>query len=186
MSAKLPTGRYSLSCAPYGDSIYCFGGVNDTTYLNQIVRYVRKYTDPEPTTSVGNEELPTIAKVVLDTASLISAGKMRSDCGDIRFVDNNTKSFDTALWTSNFSYYLSSGCNSANTIFLVNVSAISPNIGKTFYVYYGNPAVTSISTPITSLGNITTTLLPEETWIRISGGGGSLLIAGGGGNLTIK
>jgi hypothetical protein len=29
-------------------------------------------------------------------------------------------------------------------------------------------------------------LLPEETWIRISGGSGSLLITGGGGNITIK
>jgi len=38
MSATLPTGRHSLSCAPWGDSIYCFGGHNGS-YLNQIVRY---------------------------------------------------------------------------------------------------------------------------------------------------
>jgi len=142
----------------------------------------RKYTSPEPTTSVGNEETP--ATVILDTASLISAGKMRSDCGDIRFVDNSTRSFDAALWTANFSYYLSSGCNSASTVFLVNVP--QAGIGKTFYVYYGNPAVTSISTSVSTLGYWTTALLPEETWIRIAGGSSSLLITGGGGNLTIK
>jgi hypothetical protein len=73
----------------------------------------------------------------------------------------------------------------SSTQFLVNVTGFSPTIGTTFYVYYGNPAVTSISQPISAFG-YGTTLLPEETWIRISGGSGSLLITGGGGNLTIK
>ena len=121
--------------------------------------------------------------ITLDTASLISAGKMRSDCGDIRFADS--RSFDSALWTRNFTYNITN-CNSANTQFLVNVTDLSPTIGTTFYVYYGNPAVTSISKPISTFDYAKTTLLPEETWIRISGGSGSLLITGGGGSLTIK
>lgn len=159
-------------------------GVNDWSYFDNI--RVRKYTSPEPTTITGNEELLPIALVTLDTASLISQGKMRNDCGDIRFTDS--RSFDAALWTRNFSYQLVSGCNSTNTLFRVNVIPISPiTIGKTFYVYYGNSEVTSASTSITvGLGNSTTTLLPEETWIRISGGTENLLITGGGGNLTIK
>jgi hypothetical protein len=146
---------------------------------------VRKYTSPEPTTSVGDEEpaVTGIANVILDTQNLISAGKMRSDCGDIRFTDS--RSFDSALWTRNFSYNITN-CNSASTQFLVNVSSLSPTIGTTFYVYYGNPAVTSISKPISTFGYSTTTLLPEETWIRISGGSSNLLITGGGGNFKIK
>jgi hypothetical protein len=171
-----------LSCAPYGDSIYCFGGYYSFNALNQIIRYGKKYTSPEPTTSVGNEEMP-IANITLDTQTPISQGKMRSDCGDIRFTDS--RSFDSALWTRNFSYNITN-CNSANTQFLVNVAALPPTIGTTFYVYYGNPSVTSISQPISAFGYGTTTLLPEETWIRISGGSGSLLITGGGGNITIK
>jgi hypothetical protein len=75
---------------------------------------------------------------------------------------------------------------SSSTQFLVNVTDLSPTIGTTFYVYYGNPSVTLISTLISAFGYGTTTLLPEETWIRISGGSSSLLITGGGGNLTIK
>ncbi|RLC36158.1 hypothetical protein DRH29_05100, partial [candidate division Kazan bacterium] len=37
-----------------------------------------------------NEDLYDVpVKIVIDTASLISAGKMRSDCGDIKFVSND-------------------------------------------------------------------------------------------------
>ncbi|WP_322513189.1 Kelch repeat-containing protein, partial [Chloroflexus sp.] len=39
MSATLPSARYSLSCAPHGDSIYCFGGYDGSGRLNQIIRY---------------------------------------------------------------------------------------------------------------------------------------------------
>jgi hypothetical protein len=52
MSATLPSERYGLSCAPYGDSIYCFGGVSGSI-LNQIVRYIKKFSSPEPTYSIG-------------------------------------------------------------------------------------------------------------------------------------
>ncbi|MEO0202980.1 MAG: DUF2341 domain-containing protein [candidate division WOR-3 bacterium] len=82
---------------------------------------------------------PEIIGISLDTASLISQGKMRNDCGDIRFTDS--KAFDSAFWTRNFSYNLVSGCNSANTIFFVEV----PSGVTSFYAYYGNPQVTSIS-----------------------------------------
>ncbi|MCS7135303.1 MAG: DUF2341 domain-containing protein, partial [Candidatus Aenigmarchaeota archaeon] len=78
--------------------------------------------------------------ITLNTALLISQGKMRSDCGDIRFTDS--RSFDAAFWTRNFSYSLA-GCNSATT--RINISL--PSGVTSFYVYYGNPSVTSISTP---------------------------------------
>jgi hypothetical protein len=56
MSATLPSGRNGLSCAPYGDSIYCFGGYDGTNYLNQIVRYIKKFSSPEPTIIYQPEE----------------------------------------------------------------------------------------------------------------------------------
>ncbi|MEM7814241.1 MAG: hypothetical protein QXK48_01515, partial [Candidatus Aenigmatarchaeota archaeon] len=74
---------------------------------------------------------PGIVGIILDTASLISQGKMRSDCGDIRFTDS--KAFDAAFWTRNFSYNLVGGCNSASTIFNVEV----PSGVTSFYAYYG-------------------------------------------------
>ncbi|MBU5537692.1 MAG: DUF2341 domain-containing protein, partial [Candidatus Aenigmarchaeota archaeon] len=45
--------------------------------------------------------------LTLDTAQLISTGKMRSDCGDIRFTDSDG--------STQLSYWLESGCNTAST-----------------------------------------------------------------------
>ena len=143
---------------------------------------VGTFSSPEPTTSVGAEEyvIGIFAKIILDTASLISRNLMRSDCGDVRFTDS--RSFDSALWSRNFSYYLASGCNSSSTVFYVNASAINPDIGKTFYIYYGNPGVTSISAYPASIRYWVATLLPQETWIRFSG----VLIGSGSGGLKIQ
>jgi len=48
-----------------------------------------------------NEDLYDVpVKIVIDTASLISAGKMRSDCGDIRFVDARNITIDVLDWYS--------------------------------------------------------------------------------------
>jgi hypothetical protein len=70
--------------------------------------------------------------ITLDTSTLISAGKMRTDCGDIRFTDTNGVFL---------SYWIESGCNSANTKIWVKV----PNIPTTIYLYYGNPNAGSLS-----------------------------------------
>lgn len=75
--------------------------------------------------------------VTLDTASLISAGKMKTDCGDIRFTDSD----ETTL----IDYWLESGCNSANTRIWVEVPSIPASGTKTIYLYYGNPNATSTS-----------------------------------------
>ncbi len=77
--------------------------------------------------------------VTLDTASLISAGKMRSDCGDIRFTDSDG--------TTPLNYWLESGCNSINTKLWVKVPSISAG-SKIIYIYYGNPSASSESNGI--------------------------------------
>jgi len=68
--------------------------------------------------------------VTLDTASLISQGKMRGDYGDIRFTDSDGKTL--------LSYLIESGCNSANTRIWVRIPSIPASSTKTIYVYYGN------------------------------------------------
>jgi hypothetical protein len=75
--------------------------------------------------------------VTLDTQSLISAGKMRSDCGDIRFTDSNGSTL--------LNYWIESGCNTASTKIWVKVPSIPASSSKTIYVYYGNPSATSLS-----------------------------------------
>jgi alpha-tubulin suppressor-like RCC1 family protein len=75
--------------------------------------------------------------VIIDTANLITGGKMRSDCGDIRFTDSDG--------TTLLNYWLESGCNSASTKLWVKVPSIPARSTKTIYVYYGNPSATSQS-----------------------------------------
>jgi len=77
--------------------------------------------------------------ITLDTASLISAGKMRTDCGDIRFTDSDGRTL--------LNYWIESGCNSSNTKIWVKVPQIPANLTKTIYLYYGNPNATSQSNP---------------------------------------
>ncbi|MEM4222144.1 MAG: DUF2341 domain-containing protein [archaeon] len=73
-------------------------------------------------------------KILFDTSVPISQGKMRNDCGDVRFTDNDT---NTLLYS-----WLESGCNTSNTIFWVKVPNIPANSIKTIYLYYGNSSVT--------------------------------------------
>jgi len=75
--------------------------------------------------------------VTVDTASLISAGKMRSDCGDIRFTDSDGKTL--------LGYWIESGINTSSTKIWVRVPSIPANSTKTIYMYYGNPNATSQS-----------------------------------------
>jgi len=84
---------------------------------------VRKYALSEPTTSIGTETEK-------------SSGKMRSDCGDMRFGDSDYNGYP---------YWIEPGtCNSANTRIWVNVTTL-PAGSKTIYMFYGNPAATSVS-----------------------------------------
>jgi|SRR3990167_1854175 len=69
----------------------------------------------------------------IDTASLVTATKMRSDCGDIRFVDSD----DSSL----LNYWIGSGCNTASTKIWVKIPSI-PSGTKTIYLYYGNSSAT--------------------------------------------
>jgi hypothetical protein len=69
-------------------------------------------------------------KVVLDTGSLVSSGKMRQDCGDIRFTDSDKATL--------LPYWMESGCGSQGTVFWVKVPLVSRS--KKIYVYYGNPS----------------------------------------------
>lgn len=86
--------------------------------------------------SYSGAALTNYRKVLtIDTKSLIDAGKMRSDCGDLRFSDSDGK--------TNLNYWLKSGCNTNNTQVVVAIPSISGD--KTIYWRYGDLALTSIS-----------------------------------------
>jgi len=71
----------------------------------------------------------------VDTASLIADGRMRTDCGDIRFADSTG---------TEIPYWIESGCNSASTRIWVRVPSI-PTSGTTISLHYGNPDAASAS-----------------------------------------
>jgi hypothetical protein len=72
-------------------------------------------------------------KIELNTASLVGAGKMRSDCADVRFTDSDKVTL--------FPFWLESGCNSDTTVFWVRVPRVSS--GKRLFLYYGRPSAVS-------------------------------------------
>lgn len=88
--------------------------------------------------------------IELDTAALILAGQMQSDCRDIRFtLDDSSTSID---------YWIESGCNSTATKFWVQIPTLAAG-STTIYAYYGNATLASES----SMSNV---LLDEPT-VRI-------------------
>jgi hypothetical protein len=72
----------------------------------------------------------------VDTAALISQGKMRSDCGDVRFNDGQTV----------LGYWLESGCNTANTKIWVKIPNLISGQNKV-YISYGTSTFTTASSP---------------------------------------
>jgi len=80
-------------------------------------------------TNSGSAQTDFQVQVTADTATLISAGKMQSDCNDIRFTNINGKVLDQ---------WLKEGCNTSSTEIWIKVPSI-PTSGATVYLYYGNP-----------------------------------------------
>jgi hypothetical protein len=74
--------------------------------------------------------------VTVDTASLIAAGKMKDDGGDIRFTDSDGVTL--------LPYWVEGPIN-ANTKIWVKVPSIPANGTKVIYCYYGNPNAQSES-----------------------------------------
>ena len=91
----------------------------------------------------GNTLTDYQVRLEIDTATLISEGKMNSDCSDIRFTYyNESDNTETEI-----PYWIESGYNSANTVIWVKVPYIPASGTTTIYMYYGNPSATSKSNP---------------------------------------
>jgi len=71
----------------------------------------------------------------LDTATLITDGKLQSDCDDLRITDQTGKPLPFWIEESN------PGCNNASTLIWTKLSSI-PTSGSNIYLYYGNSVAT--------------------------------------------
>ena len=76
-------------------------------------------------------------RIVIDTASLVAEGKLRGDCGDLRFTlsDGMTQ----------VPYWVESGCGTRSTVAWLRIPELNPGQPLTLYMYYGNPAAESKS-----------------------------------------
>jgi len=84
------------------------------------------YRDITISNSLDQELTDYQVKIVLDTYSLILGGKMRSDCGDIRFTDAGENLLP---------YWVEPGtCNSQNTVIWVKVPSIRPSQAGTHVI----------------------------------------------------
>lgn len=87
-------------------------------------------------TNSGSAQTDFQVSITLDTATLITAGKMQSDCDDIRVLDNTGKVLPYWIETGN------NACNTSTTAIWVKVPSISTT-GNAVFVYYGNPSAIS-------------------------------------------
>jgi hypothetical protein len=74
--------------------------------------------------------------VEVDTATIISAGKMNSDCSDVRFSSDGTTAID---------FWLESGCDTSTTYFWVEVPTIPASSSTNIYLHYGAAEANSVS-----------------------------------------
>jgi len=100
------------------------GGVPDWVYVQAVT-----ITNG----GVGLTDYQT--QLTIDTATLITAGKMKADCSDMRFKDAGGNELN---------YWIESGCNTGTTKVWVKVPSLLG--GSTIIdMYYGNPATTAAS-----------------------------------------
>src|SRR3989338_3647163 len=88
-------------------------------------------------TNSGSAQTDFQVAITLDSATLITAGKMQSDCDDIRVTDVGGNLLKHVVEEG------SAPCNNAATKIWVKVPSI-PTSGVTLFVYYGNPGGTNV------------------------------------------
>ena len=93
------------------------------------------------TETVGKEYTDVPVQLVIDTESLINSGKMRPDCGDIRFYYVDPATGDE----TKIPYWIRGGCGTSETVIWIRVPYIPANSTITVYMYYGNPRAESES-----------------------------------------
>ncbi|MFB6241385.1 MAG: DUF2341 domain-containing protein [Candidatus Nanosalina sp.] len=119
------------------ESYPAFTDVELTSASSGWWNYSYRYRKPVQVTENSGQDLENYpVNISLDTASLISQGKMRNDCGDIRPVDPSTGKL--------LDYWIESGCNTQDTKIFVELN-ISASSTKEVNVYYGNSNAGSLS-----------------------------------------
>ena len=91
-------------------------------------------------TNAGTAQTDFQVAITLNTSALVTAGKMQSDCDDIRITDINGKILPHWIEESN------PGCNQTTTKIWTKAPSITTS-GATVYLYYGNPSALNVENP---------------------------------------
>ena len=95
------------------------------------------YRKPIAITNAGSDQTDFQINLSIGTSALVNAGKMQSDCDDIKITDVNGNLLPYWIEENN------PGCNAAtDTNIWVKASSL-PTSGATLYIYYGNPSASS-------------------------------------------
>lgn len=132
---RAPGANTLLHIQPETDSIpFRIEDASQGTWWNQAWSYKKVFTISNATgTTLTNFQ----TVVNLDTSALISAGKIKNDCSDLRVLNTSE---DTLLdfWVDTFTI------NTASTAVWIKFPSLSPG-NTTVYLYYGNSSATSAS-----------------------------------------
>lgn len=116
------------------------GGMSEENFINENVVYPLDWWDwswpHRVPITIQEQSGRTLTDfqvlVILDTAPIISSGKMRDDGGDIRFIYKGDGGF------AEVSYWIESGINTPQTSVWLKVPEIPASENVTIYMYYGN------------------------------------------------
>ncbi len=109
--------------------------VSNTGWYNASWAYRKPIVVTNPNGSLTNYQ----TSMTIDTAALVTASKLRSDCGDLRFTNSDA--------TTLLDYWIESGCNTSTTKVWVKIPSLSATASKTMYMYYGNSSATTAESP---------------------------------------
>lgn len=111
------------------------------------------------------------AYFIVDTASLVTAGKMQSNCADLRVTDTS----DTLL------KYEITNCNNSATVVFVKIASFTNN---TVFLYYGNTTAADASDKVNTWTSYDDVWHFEETATAFNSATNGLNISFGGSTTT--
>ena len=132
-------------------------------WYNSSWLYRRSISVANSGSTLTNEDV----LIIYDTATLITASKLQSDCDDLRFVDSDDS---TAL-----AYWVEGGCNTSTTHIWVRIPSL-PSGGKTIYMYYGNTSATNAEETWTSKFYLMKNGSCDTGWTTESNSGGDFYL----------
>lgn len=120
---------------PYVDVVFAKRTVPSQTLTNiGSIPATGAYKKIVTITNAGGVQSNYDLNLIIDTATLVSQGKLQSDCDDLRFRDSGSNRLD---------YWLESGCNSSTTSVWVRLPTLNGSGNTLIDMYYGTPGASA-------------------------------------------